>query len=56
MHIHRGLLLVLVAMFIFAPTIQDWVSHNHGQWYRPFLVWAVVITFAYASQRRQRKY
>ncbi|MCY4045215.1 MAG: hypothetical protein OXE99_09055 [Cellvibrionales bacterium] len=55
MHIHRGILLVLVVIFIFSPTIQDWVSNNAGQWYRPFIVWAVVIGFAYLSQRRANK-
>jgi hypothetical protein len=44
MHIHRGILLVLVVMFVFSPTIQNWVSNNSGQWYRPFIVWADEIT------------
>ncbi len=55
MYINRGLLLVILAIFIFSPPIQEWISNNHAQWYRPFIIWAVIIGFAYLAQRRQRK-
>lgn len=55
MYLNRGFLLVLVVIFIFSPTIQEWVTNNHGQWYRPFLVWAAVIFIGYVSQIKNKK-
>lgn len=56
MHIHRGLLLVLIMVFIFSPSIQDWITNNNAAWYRPYIAWLVMIGVAYLIQRSaQRK-
>lgn len=52
MYIHRGLLLVFLVIFIFSPTIQEWITNDKTAWYRPFLAWGVVIFFAYIGQRK----
>jgi uncharacterized membrane protein len=52
MYIHRGLLLVFLVIFIFSPTILEWISNNQSAWYRPFIVWGCVIYLAYNSQRK----
>lgn len=54
MYIHRGLLLVFLVMFVFAPAIQDWISNNQSAWYRPYIAWAFLIALAYRSQRKQK--
>lgn len=52
MYIHRGILLVILMMFIFSPTAQEWISNNNAQWYRPFIGWSVIIFMVFFSQRR----
>lgn len=52
MYIHRGLLLVFLVIFIFSPTILEWITNNQSAWYRPFIAWALIIYLAYNSQRK----
>jgi len=52
MYIHRGLLLVFLVIFIFSPTIQEWITQENTHWYRPFLAWAAVIFLAYQLQKK----
>jgi hypothetical protein len=40
MYLNRILLLVLVLLYVFAPTMADWVAAGGTQWYRPHLIWA----------------
>jgi uncharacterized membrane protein len=53
MYIPRGLLLVVIVIFIFSPTMQEWITHNQTAWYRPFLAWLGVIYLAYLGQKKQ---
>lgn len=55
MYIHRGLLLVFLVIFIFSPSIQDWISDNQAAWYRPYIAWLFIIIVAYMSQRRIKR-
>ena len=52
MYIHRGLVLVFLVIFIFSPSIQEWISNNSAEWYRPYIAWLMVIGFSYFSQFR----
>jgi uncharacterized membrane protein len=52
MYIHRGLLLVFLVIFIFSPTIQEWITNNQSAWYRPFIAWACIIYLAYNGQKK----
>jgi ABC-type transport system involved in cytochrome c biogenesis permease component len=52
MYIHRGLLIVLLVIFIFAPAIYEWVGDNQAAWYRPYIAWLFMILAAYLGQRR----
>lgn len=52
MYIHRGLLLVFLVMFVFSPSVQEWMSNNNAQWFRPYIGWGFIIFLAYISQHR----
>jgi hypothetical protein len=54
MYINRGLILIFLIIFIFAPVIQDWFGNNLSAWYRPYLAWFFVITLTYWVQRKKK--
>jgi len=49
---HRPLLLFLLLVYIFAPTLLSWVTHPEGDWYRPYFLWLLVVVIAYLLQDR----
>ncbi|WP_185233105.1 hypothetical protein [Teredinibacter franksiae] len=49
----RPLLLLLLVVYIFSPTLFDWVMNPGGGWYRPYLIWLLVIVVAFIVQERQ---
>ena len=51
MRISSSLLLLLLLIFVFAPSIQEWIIQGGTAWYRPFIVWSAVILFIFISQR-----
>ena len=46
----RPILLLLLVLYIFAPTIFSWIIDPEGAWYRPFLIWVLVIVITYIIQ------
>jgi len=53
MYINRALLMVVGAVLIFFPAIEGWVSSSETAWYRPYLLWLLVIGAAYWNQRNR---
>jgi len=51
MYINRALLLVVGVVLIFFPTIEGWMTSSETAWYRPYLLWLLVIVAAYWNQR-----
>lgn len=51
MYINPALLLLLALIFIFAPGIHDWVLSGGAAWYRPYIIWVLLIVYAWWSQR-----
>lgn len=45
------LLLLLLLLFIFSPTLFTWVLSTDGAWYRPYFIWLVIVIIAYFVQR-----
>ena len=43
MYLNRILLLVLVLLYVFAPMMADWIAAGGTKWYRPHLIWLLVI-------------
>jgi uncharacterized membrane protein len=53
MYINRALLLVVGIVLIFFPTIEGWIINSGTAWYRPYLLWLLVIVAAYWNQRKR---
>jgi len=51
MYINRALLLVVGVVLIFFPVIESWAVSSETAWYRPYLLWLMVIVAAYWNQR-----
>lgn len=56
MLVRRTLLLVIFFLFFFAPGLENWIKSNPSLWYRPYLVWLIVIVAAYFGQRKGRSH
>ena len=51
MYINRSMLMILGIALVFFPAAQGWIIQGPEAWYRPYLVWALVILLAYLNQR-----
>lgn len=51
MYLNPTLLLLFGLIFVFAPSLQEWVLNASDAWYRPYFVWIALIAFIYWSQR-----
>jgi len=51
MYINRALLLVVGCVLIFFPAIEQWMIGSETAWYRPYLLWLLIIVAAYWNQR-----
>jgi hypothetical protein len=53
MYIYRLVLILVVGIYLFSPAIMDWWTDPNGAWYRPYLLWLIliVVTFILQSQR-----
>ena len=47
----RFLLFTLLIAYIFTPTLFNWVVSPEGTWYKPFIVWFMIIAGAYLLQK-----
>ncbi|HEY9036471.1 MAG TPA: hypothetical protein VIM96_07120 [Pseudomonadales bacterium] len=54
MYIHRALLLVLLMMYVFTPSLQAWVLAADASWYRPWAVWLLIIAAIFWTTRRRQ--
>lgn len=55
MNISPTLLLLLLVIFIFAPSIQEWVTQGGSAWYRPYQLWLATIVFTWWSIHRSER-
>lgn len=53
MYIYRLVLILVVGIYLFSPAIMDWWIGVNGAWYRPYLLWLILIlvTFILQGQR-----
>ncbi len=56
MNNQRLVILLLLVAYIFSPSLFNWILNPEGAWYRPYIVWALVIVIAFAMQLRRKKY
>lgn len=52
MRISPPLLLLVLLIFIFTPAIHSWIITGGSAWYRPYIIWFLIISFVFWSQRR----
>ena len=51
----RLLILSMLIVYIFSPTIFTWVINPAGAWYRPFIIWSLLVAAAFIIQMRRRQ-
>jgi hypothetical protein len=50
MYIPRSILLLILAAYIFSPTVFGWMLTPGGSWYRPYLIWSAVVFATFLLQ------
>lgn len=52
MYIYRLVLILVVGIYLFSPAIMDWWINTNTSWYRPYLLWLIliIVTFFLQSQ------
>ncbi len=43
MYIDRLILIFIIGGYIVSPAIMEWSSTPGGAWYRPYMIWALLI-------------
>ncbi|MEO0442169.1 MAG: hypothetical protein AAFZ92_00295 [Pseudomonadota bacterium] len=51
MNKQRFLFFTLLIAYVFMPTLFNWVVSPEGTWYKPFIVWALIVIGAYLLQK-----
>ena len=51
MPIRHSLLLLIFFLLFFAPGLENWMRSGATEWYRPFIVWAIVIAVVALGQK-----
>jgi hypothetical protein len=54
MHQQRPFFLLILVAFMLSPSIVDWATNPQPIWYKPFILWAMVVLAAYVIQRRKK--
>ncbi len=52
MYINRSLLLVLVVVLVFVPPLLEWTTSGGVAWYRPYLLWSLLVLLGCWMQLR----
>lgn len=50
MYIYRLVLILVVGIYLFSPTIMDWWITPDGAWYRPYMLWLILILVTFILQ------
>ncbi|MCX4026348.1 hypothetical protein H0A36_14910 [Endozoicomonas sp. SM1973] len=53
MYIYRLVLLLVVGIYLFSPAIMDWWIESTTQWYRPYLLWLILIVVGFLLQTQR---
>lgn len=56
MYKQSPVLLLILLTLIFSPTLASWVLSTDGVWYRPYIVWLIIIIITYFVQRAALKH
>ena len=47
MYLHRTALLMIIGFYLAGPLLLDWWLQLDANWYRPFLIWLVLIALSW---------
>ncbi len=53
MYIDRLVLLILVGLYLLSPAFLAWWSQGASAWYRPYLLWLLLIFIGYWANSGQ---
>lgn len=56
MNNQRLVILLLLIAYIFSPTLFTWIINPEGAWYRPYIIWGLVIVLAFIVQLRKKPF
>lgn len=51
---HGPVLLITLLAYIFSPSLIAWVTDPVSGWYKPFIVWIIVVIIAYLIQKHAK--
>jgi hypothetical protein len=51
MPVRHALLFIIFFLFFFAPGLEHWMRTGASEWYRPYIVWFLVIVIAFLGQK-----
>lgn len=54
MYINRMLVLGIVLALMAFPVLADWLTSDYAAWYRPYVVWSLIIGFTWWSYRSRQ--
>ena len=52
MYINRSLLVILTVALVLFPSALEWMSSGGTAWYRPYLLWGLLVLLGLWIQRR----
>ncbi len=55
MNNQRLVILLLLVAYIFSPSLINWILNPEGAWYRPYIIWVLVIVIAFGLQLRRNR-
>ncbi len=56
MFLHRSALLMILGCFLAVPVLLDWWLAPSAAWYRPFLIWLLLIAFCLLLDLRRGRH
>ncbi len=54
MQFYRLFFALLLGTYLLSPMIQDWWYGSPSLWYRPYVIWGILILCAMLLERRRR--
>lgn len=54
MHRQRPVILLILIAYIILPSFFRWVTDASSLWYKPFIIWALVVAVAVVIQTRKK--
>lgn len=53
MYIYRLVLILVVSIYLFSPAIMQWWTAADSAWYRPYLLWLILIAITFILQSQK---